>query len=184
MATAKHFNENGEGASDVKLREDLFDAPINEQVLYEVVKSYLAHQRQGTAKTKERGEISHSNAKLFRQKGTGRARSGSLRSPLREGGGTIFGPKPHKYRTRITPSLRRTALKSALSDRASLGEIYVVENPNLDAPKTKAAVSLLGNMGLTGRKVLFVTADEDPVLYRSLRNVKGVDVTRASQLNA
>ena len=93
MATAKRFNENGEGSSEVKLPEGLFDGKVHEQALYEYVKTYLTNQRQGTVKTKERGDVSYSTAKLYRQKGTGRARSGSAKSPLREGGGTIFGPK-------------------------------------------------------------------------------------------
>jgi len=184
MATAKRFNESGESASTVELSEGLFEAEVHQQALYETVKSYLAHQRQGTAKTKERGELAYANAKLFRQKGTGRARAGSLRSPLRAGGGTTFGPKPRDHRTNLNRKTRQLALRSALSDRAKLGEIYVVENPNLDAPKTKAAAAMLRNMGLVGRTVCFVTADEDKMLFKSIRNLKGVDVVPAYQLNA
>ena len=184
MATAKRFNENGEGGGNVELREDLFAAAIHEQALYETVKSYLSHQRQGTAKTKERGELSYSTAKLYRQKGTGRARAGSLRSPIREGGGTVFGPKPRSWRTRLNRKTRRLALRSALSDRAGQGEVYVVENPNLDAPKTKAAAAMLDKMGLAGRKVLVVTAEENGNLFKSVRNLRGVDVVPAYQLNA
>jgi large subunit ribosomal protein L4 len=184
MATAKRFNENGEGGGTVELREDLFAADVHGQALYETVKSYLSHQRQGTAKTKERGEVAYSTAKLYRQKGTGRARAGSLRSPVREGGGTIFGPKPRSWRTRLNRKTRRLALRSALTDRAAQGEVYVVENPGLDAPKTKAAASMLDKMGLAGRKVLVVTADIDGHLFRSVRNIRGVDVVPAYQLNA
>ena len=184
MAKAKRFNENGEGQASVELREDLFESSVHGQALYETVKSYLAHQRQGNAKTKERGELAYSTAKLYRQKGTGRARSGSLRSPIRAGGGTTFGPKPRNFRTRLNRKLRRMALRAALSDRAQLGEIYVVENPNLDAPKTKAAATMLGNMGLLGRTVLFVTDDQDKILVKSVRNIEGVDVIPAYQLNA
>lgn len=184
MATAKRFNESGESASTVELSNVLFEAEVHEQALYETVKSYLAHQRQGTAKTKERGELAYANTKLFRQKGTGRARAGSLRSPLREGGGTTFGPKPRDHRTNLNRKTRQLALRSALSDRAKLGEIYVVEDPSFDAPKTKAAAALLRNMGLIGRTVCFVTGDEDQALYRSVRNLKGVDVVPAYQLNA
>jgi large subunit ribosomal protein L4 len=184
MATAKRFNENGEGASTVELNATLFDAEVHQQALYETVKSYLAHQRQGTAKTKERGELAYSTAKLFRQKGTGRARAGSLRSPIRAGGGTVFGPKPRDHRTNLNRKTRQLALRSALSDRAKLGEVYVVETPNLDAPKTKAAAAMLRNMGLMGRTVCFVTADDDRVLYKSVRNLKGVDIVPAYQLNA
>lgn len=184
MATAKRFNESGEGGNAVELSDVLFGAEIHEQALYETVKSYLAHQRQGTAKTKERGEVSFSTAKLFRQKGTGRARAGSMKSPVREGGGTVFGPKPRNFRTNLNRKTRQLALRSALSDRARLGEVYVVENPNLDAPKTKAAAAMLSKMGLSGRTVLVVTSSKDDAFYRSLRNLEYVDVIPASQLNA
>ena len=184
MATAKRFNESGEGGSAIELDEKLFGAEIHEQVLYETVKSYLAHQRQGTAKTKERGEVAYSTAKLFRQKGTGRARAGSMKSPVREGGGTVFGPKPRDFRTNLNRKTRQLALRSALSDRARLGEVYVVENPNLDAPKTKAAAAMFSKMGLTGRTVLVVTSAKDDAFYRSVRNLEHVDVMPANQLNA
>ena len=184
MATAKRFNENGEGASSVELPDDLFGAEIHSQALYEYVKCYLANQRQGTAKTKERGEVAYSTAKLYRQKGTGRARAGSAKSPIREGGGTIFGPKPRDHRKHLHGRVKRLALRSALSDRASGEAVYVVESPTLDAPKTKHAVNMLNNMGLSGKTVCFVTNDTDPVLFLSLRNVQGVDVVPAYQLNA
>lgn len=184
MATAKRFNESGESASTVELSETLFEAEVHEQALYETVKSYLAHQRQGTAKTKERGEVAYSTAKLFRQKGTGRARAGSLRSPIRKGGGITFGPKPRDHRTNLNRKTRQLALRSALSDRAKLGEVYVVEDPSLDAPKTKAAAAMFRKMGLVGRTVCFVTADEDKMLFKSARNLDGVDIVPAYQLNA
>jgi large subunit ribosomal protein L4 len=184
MATAKRFNESGEGGSAIELDEKLFGAEIHEQALYETVKSYLAHQRQGTAKTKERGEVAFSTAKLFRQKGTGRARAGSAKSPVREGGGTVFGPKPRDFRTNLNRKTRQLALRSALSDRARLGEVYVVENPSLDAPKTKAVVAMLTKMGLSGRTVLVVTSAKDNTFYRSVRNLEHVDVMPADQLNA
>ncbi len=184
MAVAKGFNESGEAAGEVKLSDGLFAAEIHEQALYETVKSYLAHRRQGTAKTKERGEVAYSTAKLFRQKGTGRARAGSLKSPVRSGGGTVFGPKPRDFRTSLNRKTRKLALKSALSDRARLGEIYVVESPSLDAPKTRAAAAILAKMGLAGKSVLFVTTREETMLYKSVRNLDRVDVIPAYQLNA
>ncbi len=184
MAVAKGFNESGEEAGAVELNGKLFEAEIHEQALYETVKSYLTHQRQGTAKTKERGEVAYSTAKLFRQKGTGRARAGSLKSPVRSGGGTVFGPKPREFRTSLNRKTRRLALRSALSDRARLGEVYVMESPSLDAPKTKAAAAMLAKMGLQGKTVLFVTAEEETMLYKSVRNLDRVDVIPAYQLNA
>lgn len=184
MAVAKRFNENGEGKSEQKLPELLFEAPVHEQALYETVKVYLKNQRQGTAKTKERGEVAYSTAKLYRQKGTGRARAGSLKSPVRSGGGTIFGPKPRDHKTRLNRKVKRLALLSALSDRAQNAAISVVEDPSLDAPKTKIMASMLSNMGLGDKTVLFVVPDEGNVLFKSLRNIEGVDVLPAYQLNA
>ena len=184
MAVAKRFNENGEGKSEQKLPELLFEAPVHEQALYETVKVYLKNQRQGTAKTKERGEVAYSTAKLFRQKGTGRARAGSLKSPVRSGGGTVFGPKPRDHKTRLNRKVRRLALLSALSDRAANAAISVVENPSLDAPKTRIMAGMLKNMGLGGKKVLFVVPDDASILFKSLRNIEGVDVLPAYQLNA
>lgn len=184
MAVAKRFNENGEGQSEQRLPELLFEAPVHEQALYETVKVYLKNQRHGTAKTKERGEVAYSGTKLFRQKGTGRARAGSLKSPIRSGGGTTFGPKPRDHRTRLNRKVRRLALLSALSDRAANRAISVVEDPSLDAPKTRIMVSVLGNMGLSDKKVLFVVPGDGNTLYKSLRNIEGVDVIPAYQLNA
>ena len=184
MATAKRFNENGEGNASVALPDDLFAAEVHAQALYEVVKAYNANQRQGTAKTKERGEVNYSTAKLYRQKVTGRARAGSLKSPVRSGGGTVFGPKPRDHSQRVNRKVRRLALRSALSDRALEESVYVIDDPQLDAPKTKAVASLLENMGLSDSTVLFVIDEGDDALFLSLRNLKGVDVLPASQLNA
>jgi large subunit ribosomal protein L4 len=183
MATARRFNENGEAASSVELPAALFDAPIREQAVYETVKTYLAQQRQGTVKTKERSDVSYSTAKLYRQKGTGRARAGSARSPIRVGGGTIFGPRPRNFETRLNRKVRRQALRSALSDRAKLESIFVLEGPGLDAPKTRQAARILENMGLQGKTVLLVTAEDDAVTYKSFRNIRGVEVVPAFRLN-
>ena len=184
MATAKRFNENGEGQATMDLPDDLFAAEVHEQSLYEVVNAYLANQRQGTAKTKERGEVKYSTAKLYRQKGTGRARAGSARSPVRSGGGTVFGPKPRNHRHRVNRKVRRAALRSALSDRANGEAVYVIDDPQLDAPKTRHMVQLLEKMGLSGQTVLFVINEGDDTLLRSLRNIRGVDVMPSSQINA
>jgi large subunit ribosomal protein L4 len=184
MATAKRFNENGEGHSEVRLPDALFGAPVHEQALYETVKVYLANQRQGTHKTKERAEVAYSTVKLYRQKGTGRARAGSAKSPVRVGGGTVFGPRPRDYSGRLNRKVRHLALLSALTARAAGGAVYVLESPQLSVPKTKQAVHVLGNMGLSGKRVLVVTQDDDQVVYRSFRNIDGVDLVRASQLNA
>lgn len=184
MAVAKKYNDNGEGKAELALPDLLFDVEISNQALYESVKAYLANQRQGTAKTKERGEVAYSTAKLYRQKGTGRARAGSAKSPIRTGGGTIFGPKPRDHRLGVNRKVRRLALLSALTDRARGESISVVEGLQMDAPKTRHAAQVIGNMGLSDRKILFVVNDRDESLYKSLRNIKGVDVIPAYQLNA
>ena len=184
MARAKRFNESGEGGTSIELPPDLFEQPMHEQAVYETVNAYRSHQRQGTAKTKQRAEVAFSTVKLYRQKGTGRARAGSAKSPTRVGGGTIFGPQPRDWRTNLGKKVRRLALKSALSDRARMDAVRVIEDPNLDAPKTKAMAGLLEKMGLSGRKILFVTNGERGVLYKSLRNIPGVDTIPAYQLNA
>lgn len=184
MATAKRFNENGQGHSEVRLPESLFSAPVHEQAIYETVKVYLANQRQGTAKTKQRAEVAYSTVKLYRQKGTGRARAGSAKSPVRVGGGTVFGPQPREFTTRLNRRVRQMALLSALTDRAASGSVYVLEPPALTAPKTKQVAQVLGKMGLLGKTVLLVTRDDDPAVYKSFRNIEGVDVIPAYQLNA
>lgn len=184
MAVAKKFNESGESRAEMALPDLLFDVEISNQALYESVKHYLANQRQGTAKTLERGEVAYSTVKLFRQKGTGRARAGSLKSPVRRGGGTVFGPKPRDHRMSVNKKVRRLALLSAMTDRARESAVSVVEGLQMDAPKTRHAAQVLGNMGLTGRTVLFVVNDQDDALFKSLRNIAGVDVIPAYQLNA
>jgi large subunit ribosomal protein L4 len=179
MAVAKKFNDNGEGQAELALPDILFDVEISNQALYESVKHYLANQRQGTAKTKERGEVAYSTAKLYRQKGTGRARAGSAKSPIRTGGGTIFGPKPRDHRMSVNKKVRRLALLSAMTDRARESAVSVVEGLQMDAPKTKHAARVIGNMGLQDKKVLFVVSDQDEALFKSMRNIEGVDVIRA-----
>lgn len=184
MARAKRFNEKGDGGTSIELPADLFEQPMHEQAVYETVNAYRSHQRQGTVKTKQRAEVAFSTVKLYRQKGTGRARAGSAKSPVRVGGGTIFGPQPRSWRTNLSRKVRRLALKSALSDRARLDAVRVLENPTLEGPKTKTMVALLDKMGLSGKKILFVTNGERGVLYKSLRNIQGVDTIPAYQLNA
>ena len=147
MAVAKKFNDNGEGQAELALPDLLFDVEISNQALYESVKHYLANQRQGTAKTKERGEVAYSTAKLYRQKGTGRSRAGSARSPIRSGRGTTFGPKPRDHRMNVNKKVRRLALLSALTDRAREAAVSVVEGLQMDAPKTKHAASTTPRSG-------------------------------------
>jgi len=167
----------------IELPADIFGIEPNEHVVYLSVKQYLAHQRQGTHKSKERGEIKGSTRKIKRQKGTGTARAGSLKNPLFRGGGRVFGPRPHKYTIHLPKKVKRLARKSALSTKAGLGSIIVVEDFSFDAPKTKEFISILGSLPINGKKALLVTPSYEKEVYLSSRNVKGTDVVEASDIN-
>ena len=184
MATAKLYNGSGEAVGTVELADRLFAQPVHKQALYEAVRNYLANQRQGTHDTQTRAEVNYTKSKLYRQKGTGRARAGSAASPVRVGGGRAFGPHPRDYSYRLPRRIRRLALASALSDRASSERVNVIEDVALDAPKTATMAALLANMQLEGRHTLFVLPREANTLYKSLRNLKGVRVLRSHELNA
>nr|MEE4267363.1 50S ribosomal protein L4 [Candidatus Krumholzibacteria bacterium] len=184
MATAKLFSENGQEKGTVDLPASLFDQPVRRQALYDAVRNYLANQRQGTHDTQTRAEVSYSTAKLYRQKGTGRARAGSAGSPTRVGGGVAFGPHPRDYSYTLPQKIKRAALKSALSDRASNERVTVVEDFVMDAPKTSRMATLLKGLPLEGRHTLVVLDREDDAIYRSTRNLHGVRVLRSHELNA
>ena len=163
---------------------DIFGIAPNEHVVYLAVKQYLAHQRQGTHKSKERSEISGSTRKLIKQKGTGGARKGDINSPTMVGGGRAFGPKPHEYNVKLNKKVSQLARKSALSVKAAAGSIVVVEDFTFSAPKTKEFNSVLRNLGITeGRKTTVVTSDYDQTLLKSSRNISRVSLARASDLN-
>lgn len=184
MASAKLYNRSGEVVGDVDLPEALFAAEVHKQALYEAVRCYLANQRQGTHDTKTRGEVVKSGRKLYRQKGTGRARAGSARSPIRVGGGTVFGPHPRDYGYKLPKKVKRLALRSALSDRAAAERVAVVEDIRLDAPKTAELAGLLKGMALPGRHTLVVLPEGAENVYKSLRNIHGVRALRHTDLNA
>lgn len=184
MATAKLFSDTGQQKGTVDLPTSLFAQPVNRQALYEAVRNYLANQRQGTHDTKTRAEVNKSGAKLFRQKGTGRARAGGVTSPTRVGGGVAFGPHPRDYSYTLPRKIKRAALKSALTDRAENARVNVVEGLDYKAPKTSTAAALLSAMQLEGRHTLVVLAADNEALYKSFRNIQGVRVLRASELNA
>ena len=183
MATAKLFSETGQEKGTVELPASLFEQPVRKQALYEAVLNYLANKRQGTHDTQTRAEVAYSTAKLFRQKGTGRARAGSAGSPTRVGGGVAFGPHPRDYSYRLPQKIKRVALKSALSDRANNERITVVEDFVMDAPKTSRMAGLLKGLALEGRHTLVVLDREDDVIYKSVRNLNGVRVLRSHELN-
>jgi len=173
--------DGSDSGVQVDLQDAIFAVTPNHQVMYEDVRSYLSNQRQGTAKTKTRNEVRGGGKKAFKQKGTGGARRGSLRSPLLKGGGTIFGPEPRDYTVRLTKKMRQLARKSALTCKAQENAIIVVEDFTFDAPKTKSFTAVLRNLKLEGRKVLFLTPGNDPNVYLSGRNVPKVSVLEANK---
>jgi large subunit ribosomal protein L4 len=184
MAKANLFSGSGEAKGSVELPAVLFEQPVHKQALYEAVRNYLANQRQGTHDTKTRAEVKASTAKLFRQKGTGRARAGSVASPTRVGGGVAFGPHPRDYSYTLPQKIKRLALKSALSDRANNDRVNVVEDFEMEAPKTQVMAKLFEALPMEGRHTLLVLPPEGNVVYRSARNIKGVRVLRSNELNA
>ena len=165
-------------ARAVKLPAEPFDGRVHEDAMHQAVKVFLANQRQGTAMTKTRGYVSGGNQKPWRQKGTGRARQGSIRAPNWPGGGTVFGPQPRDYRLHMPQKLRRLARQSALNARARENSLIVIAPLAFDEPKTKRMAELLGRMGLDGHKVLLLTGEPSPNVVLSARNIQGVQVMR------
>jgi large subunit ribosomal protein L4 len=184
MATAKLYSGAGEEKGTVDLPTSLFEQPVHRQALYEAVRNYRANQRQGTHDTKTRAEVKASTAKLYRQKGTGRARAGSAASPTRVGGGVAFGPHPRDYSYTLPRKIKRRALKSALSDRAGNERVFVIEDFEMDAPRTQTVSDIFKAMDLNGRHTLLVLDREGDNIYLSARNLKGVRVLRSNELNA
>jgi large subunit ribosomal protein L4 len=177
MIEAPHYTEAGaKRGSNFALPAEYFDGTVNEPVLHQAVKVYLNNQRQGTHQTKSRSFVSGGNQKPWKQKGTGRARQGSIRAPHWRGGGVVFGPTPRDYRTEIPRKVRQLARKSALNARAREGAVHVVERLAFRAPKTAQLVELLGSLGLEGRKALVLTAGPNTNAYLSGRNLPSVEV--------
>jgi len=167
----------------VDLPEDIFGVEPNEHAVYLAVKLHLANKRQGTNKTKERGEVKGSTKKIKRQKGTGTARAGDIKNPLFRGGGRVFGPRPRTYDMKVNKKVRALARKSALSDKQSQGNLVVVEDFTLEAPKTKQFKGILDKLNISDKKAVLVTGDMDKHLYLSSRNLPKTSVTRAADLN-
>lgn len=175
------INGSSTGRS-IDLPDAIFGVEPNEHAVYLAVKQYLANQRQGTHKAKEKGEITGSTRKLKRQKGTGTARAGSIKSPVFRGGGRVFGPRPRSYGIKLNKKVKRLARMSALSDLASKGQIKVIEDFTFEAPKTSEFATILKNLECNGKAVL-VTGDTDKILYLSGRNVPKTKVISAADLN-
>ncbi|MBO0328998.1 50S ribosomal protein L4 [[Muricauda] lutisoli] len=167
----------------VELSDDVFAIEPNEHAIYLDVKQYLAHQRKGTHKAKERAEIAGSTRKIKKQKGTGTARAGSIKSPIFRGGGRIFGPRPKDYTQKLNKNMKRLARKSALSLKSKDKSLVVVEDLNFDAPKTKDFVNFLSSLGIENKKSLIVLGDTNNNVYLSSRNLERSEVVTGSELN-
>ena len=178
------FNTQGkETGRKVVLSDAVFGVEANDHAIYLDVKQYLADQRQGTHKAKQRNEVAGSTRKLKRQKGTGGARAGSIKSPLFPGGGRIFGPVPRDYSFKLNKKLKALARRSALTYKAQDNQIIVVEDFNFEAPKTKEFVNFTKNLQLADKKVLLVLKDQNKNVYLSARNVPGAQIITASDVN-
>ncbi|MFP4346829.1 MAG: 50S ribosomal protein L4 [Thermodesulfobacteriota bacterium] len=181
MAVVDVLNTKGEKVSEIELAEDIFNVPVKSSVLHEVVTMQRAARRSGTASVKNRSDIVGSTKKLFRQKGTGRARRGDIKSPLLRGGGVVFGPHPRSYAYKVPKKVRKLALKMALSSKVRDNEMIVLDRLELERVKTKDFVSIIKNLDTDN--VLLVTDQKDENLELSSRNVPNVKVLRSEGLN-
>jgi large subunit ribosomal protein L4 len=167
----------------VELPEDIFGIEPNDHAIYLAVKQYLAQGRQGTHKVKTRAEVQGASRKLHKQKGTGGARKGNIRNPLYKGGGTIFGPKPHGYGFKLNRKVKDLAKMSALSYKAKENAVFIIEDVQMDVPKTKTVVAILENLNIAHKKTLVVLPEYNDTLYLSTRNIPNVGSTLLSDVN-
>ena len=182
MATANAYDKQGVSRGSVELPDTLFGQQVHEHLIYQSVKTFLANQRQGNAKVKDRKEVTGGGKKPWKQKGTGRARSGSNTSPLWPGGGRAFGPTPRDYSIGLPKKQRRAALVAALSLAASEGRVRVVDDPGLSEPKTKEFAGFLQKVGIKSEKTLVLVGKEENVLYKASRNLARVRTAPAHQV--
>lgn len=176
------YNLAGEVIKHIEISDHIFAVPFNEAVVHQAMVRQRANARQGTASTKTRGEVSGSSRKLFRQKGTGLARAGSRKSPLRRGGGITFGPKPRSYRQAMPKKMRQLALRCVLSAKAREGELRILEQLKFDQPKTKEMAQILAALGVDS-SALIATSEPEAGIVKSARNLTGIKITPASLLN-
>lgn len=181
MPTVGLFNKEGQKVGDMQLSDNVFGVEVNQYAMHQVVVALLANKRQGTQSAKTRAEVSGGGIKPWRQKGTGRARQGSIRSPQWIHGGIVFAPKPRDYRVSIPKTMRRVALKSALTSKVLDNEMIVVDNLDMEAPKTKEIVKILN--AFEAKKTLIVTAASNENIYKSARNIEGVAVLPVNNIN-
>ena len=182
MAKVKMLKMNGTAAGDITLKDDIFAADINEFAVHEVIKNYLANQRQGTQAAKTRSEVRGGGAKPFRQKGTGRARQGSRVAPNHVGGGVVFAPKPRDYSYTVPKKMKRVAMKSALSSKVKENEIIIIDKIDFKEPKTKEMAEFLSKVK-ADKKALIVTPETDSNVIKSAANIPGIQTTHVGQLN-
>lgn len=178
------FSAQGKQGGTRQLPEGMFDGTVNVPVMHQAVKAFLANRRQGTAKTKTRGEVTGGNQKPWKQKGTGRARAGSTRSPVFVGGGTVFGPLTHGHEQKLTKQVRALARKSAFNARAREQALIVIDRFAYDKPKTSMIADLVSRVDASGKKVLILTDGAKPSVYLSARNLQGVEVRPYSDVTA
>ena len=182
MPKVSTYNITGAQTGEMELNDSVFGVDVNEAVMRQAVLRQLANERLGTHATKTRGLVRGGGRKPWKQKGTGRARVGSTRSPLWVGGGTVFGPQPRSYEQKMPRKARRLAVKSALSDKVNTNELFVLDEIVLAAPKTKEVVKVVDNFKFSGEKVLFIT-DGDEVMARCARNLQGVKSVSTENMN-
>lgn len=181
MPTVGVFNKEGNKVADMELNESVFATEVNQYALHQVVVALLANKRQGTQSTKTRSEVRGGGIKPWRQKGTGRARQGSIRAPQWIKGGIVFAPKPRDYRVSVPKSMRKVAMKSALTSKVQENQMIVLESLNFEAPKTKNIVEML--KALEANKALIITAESNEVVYKSARNIQGINIIPANNIN-
>ncbi|EKY27795.1 50S ribosomal protein L4 [Clostridium celatum] len=181
MPTVGLFNKEGNKIEDIQLNDKVFAVEVNADAMHQVVVALLANKRQGTQSAKTRAEVRGGGIKPWRQKGTGRARQGSIRAPQWIKGGVVFAPKPRDYRMSIPKSMRRVAMLSALTSKVQNDEMIVLDSLTLEAPKTKEVVKMLN--AFNAKKTLIVTAESNEVVYKSARNIEGVEVLPVNNIN-
>ena len=181
MPTVGLFNKEGNKIEDIQLNETIFAAEVNADAMHQVVVALLANKRQGTQSAKTRAEVRGGGIKPWRQKGTGRARQGSIRAPQWIKGGVVFAPKPRDYRMSIPKSMRRVAMLSALTSKVQNDEMVVLDSLTLEAPKTKEVVKMLN--AFNAKKTLIITAEANEIVYKSARNIEGVAVLPVNNIN-
>ena len=183
MATSSVYNLNGEKTSDYDLNDDIFNIVVNTNCIYEAVMAHLRNRRVSVAAVKNRSEIKGSGRKPWRQKGTGRARAGTRKSPIWVGGGVTFGPQPRDFKYKLTKKKKRKAIKSALSDKLKNDNLILLEEGSLEEPKTKVIKKFLDKMKFDNKKVLFIISSKDETLRKSIRNIKKAYVINSDNIN-